>query len=637
MGNYLFIGSNEGIYRSSDNGKTWTYLDNTRYTMLKVITISSIDNILYAGSTFGMFKSTDNGNNWQFYGFRRTPKFGIPKYLTKICSFNQVLFASFDDSCFLSFNKGNTWSYLNLNETFSAITAIAANDSGIYISNYFKIFRSTDSAKSWKAISTITNINQIFLKDSLIVLCDHNGAYRSQNFGKSYQYISFPNSSYTNASVSDGNSIFIGSSTRGMFYSNNFGLNWQYQNGGLKSSTILAMTKHNSILFCGDSIGNYSFDKNAAQWIPENNGLHNLDVYTLLATDGEIYFTTAKGGLYLTKDKGNTFQNICTDYSSTAFFDLLKIGDTLIAAISGKGVIVSVDNNYIWTQKNMGIQSLSGRFLEKIGRTLFLGTNSKLFYVNLDDAVWSWKSTSNGSISQGLNFRDNYVYASFYNGLFISNDKGKTWTKGTDSFAMSQNTYQIRLKDTIVYANFSFKGICRSLNNGKNWTLVVSNATLGISDYTIMNNKLIIGTYGQGFYACNLDGSELVSINDGFVNSYINDFVQLDGFLYSGTSSGFWKINYGEVFTNIESPKGYNKSDLYTYPNPISQNQMMVSYQSHLQFETYQILNYNGQVIMNGATHNNAVELKHSLSSGIYWLYLQNSNGETAITSFLVE
>jgi photosystem II stability/assembly factor-like uncharacterized protein len=64
--NQIFAGTNgSGIYRSTDNGNSWTQLSNAmNYSKVYAIEINS-NGVVFAGTLGeGIFRSTDNGNTW---------------------------------------------------------------------------------------------------------------------------------------------------------------------------------------------------------------------------------------------------------------------------------------------------------------------------------------------------------------------------------------------------------------------------------------------------------------------------------------------------------------------------------------------------------------------------------------------
>jgi hypothetical protein len=68
-GSNLFAGGDPfGVYRSTNNGATWTLVNNG-LTDLRITSLVSPDGTnLFAGGAGGVYLSTDNGNNWTSVG-----------------------------------------------------------------------------------------------------------------------------------------------------------------------------------------------------------------------------------------------------------------------------------------------------------------------------------------------------------------------------------------------------------------------------------------------------------------------------------------------------------------------------------------------------------------------------------------
>ncbi|MFQ5768913.1 MAG: T9SS type A sorting domain-containing protein, partial [bacterium] len=62
----IFVGTlGGGVFRSTDNGETWTQTNNgLKPTEALAIAINSSGHIFVGNSTGGVFRSTDNGDNW---------------------------------------------------------------------------------------------------------------------------------------------------------------------------------------------------------------------------------------------------------------------------------------------------------------------------------------------------------------------------------------------------------------------------------------------------------------------------------------------------------------------------------------------------------------------------------------------
>jgi len=61
-GNYVFAGSNSGVSRSGDDGNTWTTVNNGLSG--QPFAMAVIGNLIFAGTTNGVYRSSDDGDNW---------------------------------------------------------------------------------------------------------------------------------------------------------------------------------------------------------------------------------------------------------------------------------------------------------------------------------------------------------------------------------------------------------------------------------------------------------------------------------------------------------------------------------------------------------------------------------------------
>src|SRR5512135_326146 len=65
-GKDLFVGTEDGVYRSSDDGTSWlpTGLRNTIVLSLAIKFAGESDTSLFAGEAGGVVRSTNNGASW---------------------------------------------------------------------------------------------------------------------------------------------------------------------------------------------------------------------------------------------------------------------------------------------------------------------------------------------------------------------------------------------------------------------------------------------------------------------------------------------------------------------------------------------------------------------------------------------
>ena len=133
--------SAEGIYKSSNEGNSWTLVNGTG----NVTSFTSLGSSMYAGSVgYGILKSSDNGNTWTVINS------GLTNIKIKaMCTIGTTIFAGADNfggpvCCFKSSDNGNSWTAANNGlptpanvSSFAVIstTLFAVVNNKVYLSN----------------------------------------------------------------------------------------------------------------------------------------------------------------------------------------------------------------------------------------------------------------------------------------------------------------------------------------------------------------------------------------------------------------------------------------------------------------------------------------------------------------------
>jgi ligand-binding sensor domain-containing protein len=183
-GNYLFAGTNSGLFRSSDNGTTWTTIENG-LTEGNIYALVAIGSDLFVGNLGGgVFHSTDNGDSWTPANIGLTSSY--IHVLTEIGSdpSSAMLFAgTTDQGVFLSTNNGVSWN--------SASTGLPANTyvqdlivsgTNLFVSTFDSaVYLSTDDGTSWQHVSsgiTDTNVYTLAVCDTTLFAGTIHGVWR---------------------------------------------------------------------------------------------------------------------------------------------------------------------------------------------------------------------------------------------------------------------------------------------------------------------------------------------------------------------------------------------------------------------------------------------------------------------------
>src|SRR5665647_1043843 len=192
---YIFALAYEGVFRSTDNGISWTNITNN----MKGVTVESLiinsNDVIFAGTTGGICTSWDNGGSWGL-GIQTAA-------LTIAISPNGYMFAgTWHDGIYRSEDNGATWNQIT---TMGPIDHLLVNSAGYIFASTHRngIYRSTDNGDNWTAI----NNGIIPFSDGIFINC---------------------------ISVNDSGKIFLGSSTC-IYYSTNDGNNWVQTLNGLPS------------------------------------------------------------------------------------------------------------------------------------------------------------------------------------------------------------------------------------------------------------------------------------------------------------------------------------------------------------------------------------------------------------------
>jgi photosystem II stability/assembly factor-like uncharacterized protein len=147
-GGTVFIGSDSGLFKSTDSGKTWKHV-RTQGWVMKLV---ESNGVLLATSQGGIIRSTDDGENWD--GVLNEGGVGIAVERIK-GGFSAIVAntQSLSRTVRTSYDGGETWQPIDAGLTPHLLTA-----SIIEVGEYFfcghpeGIFRSSDKGKTWKLL-----------------------------------------------------------------------------------------------------------------------------------------------------------------------------------------------------------------------------------------------------------------------------------------------------------------------------------------------------------------------------------------------------------------------------------------------------------------------------------------------------
>jgi photosystem II stability/assembly factor-like uncharacterized protein len=600
IGNYIFIGTGSGVFRSDDNGLTWIKkINGFPYGEKYINYLAVSDTSLFAAGTgSGLIRSTDFGENWT------TVTNGLTDtYLYSLTANETTVFAGTGDNnlgVFRSTDNGATWrqvsngmAYYNngnwIPNMAPMITSLAYVGSDLYAgtSEFQGIWKSTDNGNNWVFTSMETmnynTISAISGNESVVLAGSFNGGgiIKSNNDGISWTEANHGIEVYglVSSFLMESGNTFV-STKGGIYKSVNNGDSWTNANSGIKADQITGFAVFDSDLYVGAGGGGvfHSTDEGMS-WNTVNNGLP-ISEWTLdgLESNSSALFVWDR----LSFDGGNTWEmsNIYSPGSMLFGFDgprWLEHGNAWFAINSYEnvGVYRSTDNGQNWTTITNGINNPTGLLYMHIysdGPTLFLGTSEAPYYSTDNGDTWhagsfpginNWALLGAKFLSTGTSHLYGLADGGGSKGIYRSADNGSHWLKvfdgfvtgnfvmlGTDIFVSGWTKEIINNEEVII------KQILVSHDDGQNWTKLLSEEinTIYISSFIAADSKLFFSTSAGPF--CSVDnGSTWVNISDGLPqNTLVTSFFVNNSKIYAGTNiSSAWQRNLDEL-TNPDKP-----------------------------------------------------------------------------------
>ncbi|MCU7493716.1 MAG: T9SS type A sorting domain-containing protein [Ignavibacteria bacterium] len=559
------VGQGQGIFLSTDNGKSWSKIKNIFPEYNYVTSVAAPGSNTIAGTGEGLYLSTDNGINWTMLN-------SGPIYARAFASTGTRIFCAGDNGLYYSTDNGNTWTKLtDAPAVYTPVNALAALGSIIFTGTDAApensgVYLSTDNGQSWaKADSGLSNkmVTSFAVIDSNIFAGTHGGVFLSTNHGASWSSVStgLVNTYVTTLAVS-GKHLFAGTKD-GVFLTTDNGTNWNKASSGIPDKAeVNTFAVNGTDIFAGtnylqgiDGMGLYVSTNSGASWTAANKGIVNTTV-TCLVLKGSDIFAGTHAGLFHSGDDGNTWEVLTNGLGNNSISVLAVSGDYIFAGTDSNGVFRSNDKGTTWTQVNSGLKNLSIKALFVHGTDLFAGLWNSGAFRSTDNGQ-SWREINNGLTNPGVtSFTANnkYIFAGTgFGGVFRSSDNGDNWTatKKPDT----KYLYSMASIGDVIFAGHDMGyGVIRSTDNGDSWQLVQGGFIFSLA---VSGTNLFIGSdNGVSLY----DGSAGTTkkVGTGFPDLPVFEIISMAASvneLYAGSwNYGVWKRPLSEMIMPAPQP-----------------------------------------------------------------------------------
>ena len=246
-GTNLYVGTEFGVYLSTDNGTTWTAINNgIPATLIWSLEVSG-NNLYACTGGLGLFRTTDHGTSWTNLGL-------ISEIIYTCVVKGTTIFAGTGDhGVYRSTDDGATWNQVNNGLTWLHVKALFVKGNSIFAGTHPSMFRSTDDGENWIELTNglpnpaVNEYGFTMIGSTLFAGID-SGVYYSVDNGNSWNPTNLTGVLvYTIYAYL--NNLFAGHSGQAVYHSSDNGLTWLPVNEGLPTEIY-----PQSIITSGDKI-----------------------------------------------------------------------------------------------------------------------------------------------------------------------------------------------------------------------------------------------------------------------------------------------------------------------------------------------------------------------------------------------
>ncbi|MFA7359648.1 MAG: T9SS type A sorting domain-containing protein [Candidatus Kapaibacterium sp.] len=590
-GTNYFLGTNGGVFLSTNTGSTWFAVNSGLYNST-VNTFLSLDQNLYAGTTGGLFVTSDNGASWYGTGYNITNP-----NITSLLMYNGTMFAgTFGGGVFKSTDNGASFSTANFGLINQNVNALLLSGTTIYagasaLNGADGIYKSTNNSASWISAGLLNiGVYSLMLNSSYLYAGTNSGVYRSSNSGVSWTALPDIKNQTVKTLASSGSNLVAGSA-EGIFLSSNGGTIWDAVGYLTEQSSDLA--KAGSILYTSGR-GVYRSTNNGNSWYAVNNGLPYLIIKDLTSLGTNIYaaYTNnnlTQNGIYYSTNNGDEW--IYRYNTGNRHINVIKAKDSIFYI-----GLYNKNGNYGLNRSNDS------------GNTFMTVYSSALY----NEGVWD---------VEFMNANDVYITTS--SNILRSTNYGNNWMT-----VYTGNVQKLEISGNNIYGGGLYgAGVIMSSNNGQNWTSIGLNEKQ-VYDLAAYGSYLFVSTYDTGVYMTNNNGANWYNRNQGLPVPLFGEILLSDNYIFMGGSTyGAWRRQLTDIISvkNISTviPEKYSLEQNYPNPfNPSTVIRFQVRGNSDVLIKVYDNGGREVQTLVNERMQPGTYETAFdgsNLSSGVYF------------------
>ncbi|MCD6519876.1 MAG: hypothetical protein J7M05_08145, partial [Anaerolineae bacterium] len=331
----LFLGADEGLYTSHDDGQHWQRHSSLQDTVNALVACGTA---LYAGTDHqGVYFSNDGGDTWtqRNQGIANLPMYAVaasPEYLL-----NRTILAGGPSGVWRSADDGQHWTHTELDYatvnalaySSSTLKAFAATDGGVFISS--------DGGRHWQATPSSPGMWNVL-----------------------------------DLALGPNDELWIATQGGGIYFSTDGGATWEERSSGLTNTHVTSLVwlkreGQKDYLLAGTWGGGTFISQNGGQtWSPSQDGPETPHIYDLASAVGygmRIWtFASTTAGVFRSGNLGETWDFaglLGMGVSSIALHPEYATRPNCYVGSLHDGLFRSLNGGLTWQPLNEGLGNLS--------------------------------------------------------------------------------------------------------------------------------------------------------------------------------------------------------------------------------------------------------------------------------------
>jgi photosystem II stability/assembly factor-like uncharacterized protein len=434
---FLFAGTLEGVFRSTDAGASWRLISPPGSKEIHEVESLAVDpkdpDVVYAGTWHLPWKTSDGGKNWVNIKQGVIDDSDVFSIIVDPQHSN-IVYASACSGIYKSANGGKLFRKIQGIPATARRTRVLRQDpvhrDTVYAGTTEGLYKTTDAGKTFQRMTgPDVIVNDVYLDpvnpDRVLLATDRGGVLASNDAAETFKESNHGFSARkVEALLIDPDNperVYAGvvndKAHGGVFVSTDGGMQWNHIGDGLEGRDVFALAQApDGTVLAGTNRGIFAFSAESSTWEPRNTLANTLSkpvakvvrgkhvtveksvkepareitsrVYTF-DLSGDAWLAATAGGLFTSSDKGATWQGGpvlgTVDYVSVA-----SRGSLVIAARS-KSVAMSSDAGQTWWP--MGVPTALTR-IQRVAISsdgaLWVGAREGVYFTRDKGKTWMW-------------------------------------------------------------------------------------------------------------------------------------------------------------------------------------------------------------------------------------------------------